>query len=199
VKAFKSETLDINFIPLLVILNAKGEVVAKNGRGDIDEFGLQALQKWGSQKVDSVGAKKEKPSPKKEEPPKPPPAPEKKEMTMGEVNSRLVDLDGKVVETKINSVSSFEQVNGGKYRAYCYYSTGTSFSSGELVLIPEEGKEFFEELSKKPIFSGNSGETVYLWVHSKKPVKAKSGSYTYSYQMEALGTRYRKSTRKYGW
>ena len=58
VKKFKSETLDVNFIPLLVILNAKGEVVAKNGRGDIDALGLQALQKWGSQTPASMTKKK---------------------------------------------------------------------------------------------------------------------------------------------
>ncbi len=197
VKKFKSETLDVNFIPLLVILNAKGEVVAKNGRGDIDALGLQALQKWGAQKPTPI-AKSVKKAPKKEAPPQPPPAPEKKEMTMSELNTRLVELDGKVIETKITRASSFEQINAEKYRAYCYYYTGSSgSSSGESVLIPKEGKEFFEEMSKKGF--GGSSETVYLLVHSKKPIRVNAGDYSWSYQLEAIGERYRKSTGKYSW
>ena len=117
---------------------------------------------------------------------------------MSELNTRLVELDGKVIETKITRVYSFEQVNAEKYRAYCYYYTGSSgSSSGESVLIPEEGKEFFEEMSKKGY--GGSSETVYLWVHRKNPVRVKGDAYSWSYQLEAIGEHYRKSTGKYSW
>jgi len=124
------------------------------------------------------------------------PPPEKDEMTIAELQTQLFSLDGKIIETEITSVSSFEQIAPGKYRAYCYYyKGGGSVSSGESVLIPEEGKEFFEELAKKDFFNGGS-KTVYLLVHSEKPIRVKG---SYSYKLEAVGERYRKSKGTYKW
>ncbi len=84
-KEFKSQTLESRGIPYLVILNADGEVVSKEGRKDIQELGLQALQKWGSQKP-STGTRSKKSIAKKEGKPKELPPPEKEDMTMGEMN-----------------------------------------------------------------------------------------------------------------
>jgi len=124
------------------------------------------------------------------------PAPEKDEMSISELNAKLYDFDEKIIETEITSASSFEQIASGKYRAYCYYYKGASSSvSGESVLIPEEGKEFFEELSKKD-FWNSSSKTVYLRVHSKKPLRVKG---SHSYKLEAVGTKYRKSKGEYSW
>ena len=122
------------------------------------------------------------------------PPPEKDDMTIGELTQQIFNLDGKVIETKINSVSSFEQINENQYRAYCYYYTGNSSLSGELVLIPKEGKELFEKMAKRG-FRGST-ETVYLLVHSKKPVWVKG---SYSYKLEAVGEKYRKSKGTYLW
>ncbi len=195
-KEFKSETLESRGIPYLVILNSAGEVIAKNGRREIEQLGLQALRKWGSQKPASLSRNKKSTS-KKAEAPKELPAPEKDDMTIGELNTQLVSLNGKIIETKINSVSSFEQINDRQYRAYCYYYTGNSSLSGESVLIPKEGKELFEKMAKRG-FRGST-ETVYLLVHSKKPIRVKGAAYSYSYQLEAVGERYRKSKNEYSW
>lgn len=127
------------------------------------------------------------------------PAPEKDEMPITELEQQLFNLDGKIIETEITSVMSFEQVSPGKYRAYCYYYKGTSSSiSGELVLLPEEGKEFFQEMAKKDMWSGST-EVVYLMVHSKNPIRVEKASPSYSYKLEAVGTKYRKSKGEYSW
>ncbi len=127
------------------------------------------------------------------------PAPEKDEMPITELQAQLFSLNGKIIETEITSATNFEQVAAGKYRAYCYYYKGTSSSiSGESILIPEEGKEFFEELSKKD-FWNSSSKTVYLMVHSEKPVRVKGGNSSWSFKLEAVGTKYRKSKNEYRW
>ncbi len=122
------------------------------------------------------------------------PPPEKDDMTMGELTQQIFNLDGKVIETKINAVFSFEQINETQYRAYCRYYTGNSSLSGEYVLIPKEGKELFEKMAARG--SRGSTETVYFLVHSKKPVWVKG---SYSYKLEAVGEKYRKSKGTYLW
>ena len=122
------------------------------------------------------------------------PPPEKDDMTIGELTQNLFNLDGKVIETKINYVSSFEQINENQHRAHCYYYTRGVSLSGESVLIPKEGQELFEEMAKKGI--RGSTETVYLLVHSKKPVRVKR---SHSYKLEAVGEKYSKSKGVYKW
>jgi len=123
------------------------------------------------------------------------PEPEKKEMQMGELKAQLLDLDGKVVETIINCAMSFEQVEEGKYRALCaYYGGSEGLITPEPVLVPEEGKEFFQTLAKRGI-DGGGNKVVYLLVHSKNPPKV--GRYRPS--LEAVGTRYSKSKGEYSW
>ncbi len=114
------------------------------------------------------------------------PPPEKDEMIISELEARLFDLQGKVVETEFTYVSSFEQVSAGKYRAYCGYYKGGGSLSGAWVSIPPEGKEFFEEMAKKDVWSGSS-QTVYLLVGEKNR------------KLQAIGTRYRKSKNEYSW
>lgn len=129
-------------------------------------------------------------------PAEPLPAPEKDELPITELSQKMFDLDGKIVETKITSASSFEQIAPQKYRAFCYYYMGTaSMITSESVLVPEEGKAFFQELAKKDFDSGSS-RTVYLFVHSKTAISVKGGGV---FKLEAVGTRYRKSTGEYSW
>jgi hypothetical protein len=127
------------------------------------------------------------------------PPPEKDEMTIGELEGQIYNLDGKVIETEVTYASSFEQIAQGKYRAWLGYYKGTGFSSSEYVLIPEEGREFAEELAEKDTFGGGSTETVYLLVHSKKPLTVKGPRYTTSFELEAVGTRFKKSKGIYTW
>lgn len=112
------------------------------------------------------------------------PPPEKDEMTINELAACLFDLDGKVIETEVTGASSFDQVAKGKYRVYCRYYKGSGSYNGEYVSFDEDGKEFFEELTKKDYWS-SSTETVYLLVENGK--------------LEAIGTRYKKSKGTYSW
>lgn len=124
-----------------------------------------------------------------------PPPPEKKEMRMDELKAQLLDLDGKVIETTINYVYSFEQMDGKRYRAQCGCYGGSGGLGSESVLIPEEGKEFFQDMAKKNTYGGGF-QTVYLRVHSKKPIRIES---SYPLSLEAVGTRYSKSKNEYSW
>ena len=127
------------------------------------------------------------------------PPPEKDEMTIAELGSNKFNLDGKIIETEVTGAYSFEQIAPGKYRAWCDYYKGTGLSNSEMVLIPEEGKEFFEELAKKDSFGGGSTETIYLLVHSAKPVRVEGGRSNWSFGLEAVGTRFKKSKGTYSW
>ncbi len=114
------------------------------------------------------------------------PPPEKNEMKMNELKAQLVDLNGKVIETLVNCVFAFEQVKGGQYRANCgYYSEDESILPTQSVLIPEEGKEFFQELAKKTGAGPGNTQRVYLRVSGNR--------------LEAVGTRYSKSKGAYSW
>lgn len=199
-KKFKSKTLKSNGIPFLVVLNTEGAVVTTDGRDDVENLGVQAIQKWSSAKpepIDTVTTD-DNSVPEKETEPEGLPAPEKKRLDMTELNLNLFNLDGKVVETKINSILSFEQVASDYYRAYCFYTTANTIGSGESVLIPEEGKEFFSKAAEQMGLSFGSrsrSETVYLLVCSKKPFSVKN----WPFKLKAVGTRYKKSTGEYSW
>lgn len=113
------------------------------------------------------------------------PAPEKRELKFGELKAQKVELNGKVIKTTINHVSSFEQMEKGEYRAWCSFWDATWSSSGDWVMIPEEGKEFFQTLAKQNNWGGGGGRTVYFFVRDD--------------QIEAAGARYRKDKGEYGW
>ncbi len=125
------------------------------------------------------------------------PPPEKKEMRMDELKMTLMELDGKVIETKINYVYSLEQKNERWYSAYCSYSSGSGGSSSESVCIPIEGKNFFQDMSKRGF--GGSAQVVFLRVHSKNPIRIGTAKSYYRYTLEAVGTRYSKSKNEYSW
>ena len=126
------------------------------------------------------------------------PPPEKKDMTMTELTSQLFNLDGKVVECEITRASSFDQIAKGKYSVYLYFYKGNGSYNGERVLIPEDGRDFIEEMAERN-YGNWSTETIYLLVHSEKPLEVKGGDYTRTFKLEALGTRFRKSKGTYSW
>jgi hypothetical protein len=108
------------------------------------------------------------------------PAPEKKKVTVADLQSQLVDYDGKVVEMEFTYISSLEQVEQGLYSVICaYYRSGDTYWSCD-VYFGEDGKEFFSKLAKQ----GSSGylnaftETVYVQIKDE--------------EIHAVGSRYRK-------
>ncbi len=121
-----------------------------------------------------------------------PPAPYKKEMDINELKAACLNLDGKVVKTSFNYVLHFEKIAAGLYKVYCGYSKN-GYILAPPVLIPEEGKKFFEPLPDK---QDVGYKTVYLRVHGKRPIKVGKD---HSFQLEAVGTRYSKSKNEYGW
>jgi len=122
------------------------------------------------------------------------PPPEKDEVSIIDLKAKSFSLDGKVVEAEFTYLHDFEQVASGKYTACIHYYKGTSSATGEHFLIPEEGKEFFEELAAKG-YGSSSTKTVYILVHREKPIRAGKRSFKY----EAIGTKYRKSKGEYSW
>lgn len=191
----KQDELGSKGIPALVVVRG-GQIITKDGRRDVEQMSKGAYQKWLTMEPETYGNSGA--SEKSSSAPAvvgPPPPPEKKEMRMDELKAQLLDLDGKVIQTSINYVSSFEQVDGKRYRAWCgIYGSGGGFGS-ESVLIPEEGKEFFQDMAKKNNY-GSGFQTVYLRVHSKKPIQIES---RYPLSLEAVGTRYSKSKGEYSW
>jgi thiol-disulfide isomerase/thioredoxin len=184
-KEFKRDVLESTGIPFLVILNDQGEIITKDGRGDVQTLGLEAFETWRVHEPDPA-KRKEKSAPEEEEEeavPEKLPAPEKDSMTLQELLTSRFGLEGKVVETEVTLATSLEQQRNGQYRIFCHYHKGGSCSA-ESVYIPEEGKELFEELTKKQYSS--SPTDVYLRV-------SKGGRLT------AVGSRYRKSTGEYSW
>ena len=126
------------------------------------------------------------------------PAPEKNDITMTDLMTRLYDFDGKVVEVEVTRASSFDQIGKGKYSAYMYYYKGIGSYNGEYVLIPEGGKELIAELADRD-YGQYSTETIYMLVHCEEPIRIKSGDHTRTFKLEALGTKYKKSKGVYSW
>lgn len=124
------------------------------------------------------------------------PPPEKEEMTFDEIDAEIINLDGKIIETEVTSAAAFQQIEDGKYVVYCYcFKSDSSIVPGAYILVPEEGKELFQELAEKNILNGGS-ETIYVLVNSKEPIKFDE---TGLCKLEAVGTRYKKSKGTYSW
>jgi hypothetical protein len=84
------------------------------------------------------------------------------------------------------------------YSARCGYDTGSGgVFSYETILVPQEGKEFFQSLAKKGY--GASLRTVYLRIHSKSPIEIRKGSNLSSFPLEAVGARYSNNKNQYSW
>jgi hypothetical protein len=113
------------------------------------------------------------------------PAPEKKEVTVTDLQSQMIDYDGKVVEMEFTYVSSLDQIQQGLYSIFCgYYRSGYGYTSC-IVYFDEDGKEFFSKLAKQSSGYVNTfTETVYVQVKDKK--------------LYAVGARYRKG-KGYQW
>ncbi len=121
------------------------------------------------------------------------PPPEKDEVSIIDLKTKSFNLDGKIVEVEFTYLHNFEQIDQGQYTACVHYYKGRASATGEQFLIPEEGKEFFEEMATKGY--GSSTKTVYILVHREKPLRA--GKRTFKY--EVIGKKYRKSKGIYIW
>lgn len=191
VKQIWRTELNLRGIPSLVILR-DGQVIAKEGRRDVTASGTAAYQKWLTMEPETPKLPAETEASTPDTPALPIPAPEKKEMRMDELKAVLIDLDGKVIKTTINFVSSFEKVSDKQFRAGCAYYDGGTIISTEYALIPEEGAELFKTKAGKGV---GSQQTVYFRVNTKKPVR--SGGI--SFRLEAVGTRYSQIKNEYSW
>lgn len=182
-KAFKHDVLGSSSIPFLIILNGQGEIISTRGRDLVEAEGVNAMKKWLSQKpaVFEDGGL---------------PSPEKEDLTFTELTDRLYELDGRVVETTITSASKFERIAPEKFCATCYYYDGIPAPSNHSlsVLIPKEGENTFRELDKELSFN-TSKETVYFLIRNRNPTVIND----VPYKLEAVGTRYRKSSNEYRW
>jgi hypothetical protein len=107
----------------------------------------------------------------------------------------LAEQDGKIIKTILTIVSSVDEEDGGKYRAHCgYYFNSLRERFPILVLVPEEGKKFFEVFAPQGA-KAFGPQYIYLQVHSKNPIQI--GEKTYA--LEALGTIYNEASNTYAW
>jgi hypothetical protein len=113
------------------------------------------------------------------------PAPEKKKVTVSDLQSQLLDYEGKIVEIKFTYISSVRQVEQGKYSAFCSYYNDAEINGSCTVYFGEDGKEFFSDMARKTGgYYDEINETVYVQVKDKK--------------LYAVGARYRKG-KGYEW
>lgn len=189
-KKIKKEELESNGIPLLVIVR-DGQMITKNGREDVQSLGLKAYQKWlnagdapeekAAEKTEEKGVEKAAEKRQSASSQSAIPAPEKKEMTLYDLQAQRRDLDGKVIKTTMNRIYSFEQTAAGTYQAHCGFWNAQVSTWGVYVTFPKEGKEFVEAMHKER----GGFRTVYLRVRGNN--------------IEAVGERYRKDKNEYSW
>lgn len=112
------------------------------------------------------------------------PPPEKDEVTVGEMESSLFDLNGKVVKVEVTRASGMRPMSSGKYRAYCSYRNNvTEEYAGREIFFDEEGKKFFEGLLHKSRSAG--ADSFYALIEDGKVIP--------------IGERYKKSKGIYSW
>jgi len=120
-----------------------------------------------------------------------PPA-ERRKMKMGEVQSGRFDLDGKIVKVFVNVVTSIEPLTPAWSRVSCGYDRRGELPSMAVILVPEQGKDFFTEILRS---SGGGARTVYIRIRSSDPVVIGRSSFYF----EAVGTRYSRTGNEYRW
>jgi len=114
------------------------------------------------------------------------PPPEKGDMTLSELEQNLFDLDGKIVEVEVTRAYGLEQSSAGKYKVYCSYEDGGSYSGNGATFYfskNEDAIEFFQDLVKKGY---GSGKTSFF-------VQVNGETYT------AVGKKFKKSKGIYTW
>jgi hypothetical protein len=107
------------------------------------------------------------------------------ELNVSEFQLKRNDLKGRVVELTFDKVVSLKQAGKEGYLAMVTYES-PRLQEGLTLVVPSEGLEFFEDLSKPEI---RRKESVYVQVLNPFTVKA-------------LGTRYRKDKpegERYSW
>jgi hypothetical protein len=115
------------------------------------------------------------------------PPPEKDEITIAELESKLFQYDGKVVEVQVTYGHNMQQFSSTKSRIYCYFYTGAggALEGGRLVTFTpdEDAVEFFEDLSKKDYGAGRT--SFYVYVDGTSVI--------------AIGEKWKKSKGTYSW
>jgi len=113
------------------------------------------------------------------------PPPEKEEMLLTELEQKMFDFDGKIIEIEVTYATSLEQKSSTEYRAYCYCYTGSGYAGGASVYFSkdDDAMEFFQELIKRSYGSGLT--SFYVQVDGEKFI--------------AVGEKFKKSKGIYTW
>ena len=113
------------------------------------------------------------------------PPPEKDELTLSELLAQKFSLAGKVVETTVTHLHGFDAQRNGYYRAtFHHHEGGHTDTPFVMVYVPEEGKEFGDDLFRGGM--GGGSEDVYVYI-------AENGDFY------AVGLKYKKSKGTYRW
>jgi hypothetical protein len=116
------------------------------------------------------------------------PPPEKDDMTLTELEKRIFEFDGKVVEVEITYAYDIEPKSPGNFSVWCSYDEGGRWDgSGRTIYFSndKDGKvlEFFEELVASRWSGGR--KSLYVLVEGKT--------------LTAIGEKYKKSKGSYSW
>ena len=119
------------------------------------------------------------------------PPPEKDDMTLAELDKRILEFDGKVVEIEITYAWDINQSSRGKYSVHCDFIEGGNYlnygGAGTQIYFTNDkdgdALKFFEELVQRR-WSG-SRSSFYVLVEGKK--------------VTAIGEKYKKSKGAYSW
>ena len=121
------------------------------------------------------------------------PPPEKSDLTIRELDSKIYDLDRKVIELKFAHVRNIKQVGQGQYTASLgmWYRSGSSSYTTTSKMVHfsgKEAKEFFDDLvedNDSTHYDDRPRETVYVYIEDNK--------------IWAIGERYKKRGDEYSW
>ena len=111
------------------------------------------------------------------------PAPDKHELTVAELDAKIMSLNEKVIEVKANDFEFLSQITEHQYRVECEYWRGDNLLGSIYVYFSgEEALEFFQD----GVYRG-LGSPKEFFVHIKDG------------KAYAVGKRYRKSRQEYQW
>ena len=105
-------------------------------------------------------------------------------MSFEDILANCLRLDGYVIKTEVSHARLLKQVTSGKHTLYCHFSEGGTTYASEWISFPSEGLDVANELNVKS--HSDSPTDLYIKVGAEG-------------QLEAIGTRYKKSKKTYSW
>lgn len=111
------------------------------------------------------------------------PAPQPEKMTVSKVESRLIDLDGKVIEIIANDFIRCHQEKDNDYSIFCRFYYAQNLVGGLTIYFSgENARDFFLECAHNDT---RTARTFFVYIKGKTPY--------------AIGRRYRKNKNEYSW